>query len=97
MDILIIWWQILISHVLLLFDWQVVMTDLEVLAVISASPAGQPISSYVSSTDRRTNDGAVNSRAHNMNEYFYKFLSNLIGKFRLDGKLLEDKGCFIIR
>lgn len=73
------------------------MTDLEVLAVISASPAGQPISSYVSSTDRRTNDGAVNSRAHNMNEYFYKFLSNLIGKFRLDGKLLEDKGCFIIR
>ena len=64
------------------------MADLEVLSVISASEAGQPMSSGIANGT---------SSAKNMNEYFYKFLLNLVAKFRVDGKLLEEKGCFIIR
>lgn len=72
------------------------MADLEVLAVISASEAGLPMSSTsgIISPDRIANG---TSSAKNMNEYFYKFLLNLVAKFRVDGKLLEEKSCFIIR
>jgi hypothetical protein len=70
------------------------MADLEVLSVISASEAGLPMSSEITSPDKTANG---TSSAKNMNEYFYKFLLNLVAKFRIDGKLLEEKGCFIIR
>ena len=72
----------------------VVMADLEVLSVISASEAGLPLSSGIGSPDKMANN---TSSVKNMNEYFYKFLLNLVAKFRVDGKLLEEKGCFIIR
>ena len=70
------------------------MADLEVLSVISASEAGQPMSSNITSPDKAGNG---TSSAKNMNEYFYRFLLNLVAKFRVDGKLLEEKGYFIIR
>lgn len=72
----------------------VVMADLEVLSVISATEGGLPMSSEITSPDKTANG---TSSAKNMNEYFYKFLLNLVAKFRIDGKLLEEKGCFIIR
>ncbi|XP_028392821.1 protein VAC14 homolog [Dendronephthya gigantea] len=73
---------------------EVVIADLEVLSVISASQAGLPMSSELASPDRSANEY---SSAKNINEYFYKFLLNLVAKFRVDGKLLEEKGHFIIR
>jgi hypothetical protein len=73
---------------------QVVMADLEVLSVISASEAGLPMSSGITSPDKTAN---ATSSVKELNEYFYKFLLNLVAKFRVDGKLLEEKGCFIIR
>ena len=73
----------------------VVMADLEVLSVISASEAGLPFSSGIGLSPDKTPN--TTSSVQNMNEYFYKFLLNLVAKFRVDGKLLEEKGCFIIR
>lgn len=70
------------------------MADLEVLSVISASDAGLPMTTDITSSEGRVNG---TSGVKNMNEYFYKFLLNLVAKFRVDGKLLEEKGCFIIR
>ena len=63
--------------------------DLRVLAAISVSKAGLP---------RQSTPGIYETpSSKQLNEYFYEFLSNWIAKFRVDGKLMEEKGGFIVR
>ncbi|TDH03043.1 hypothetical protein EPR50_G00158810 [Perca flavescens] len=95
---------------------EVILKDLEVLAEIASSPAGQ--TDQVGSCDSTANklelkvpEGArpgqqpsTDSRAvdsspstPSMNSYFYKFMINLLKRFSLERKLLENRGAFIIR
>ena len=73
-----------------------VILDLQVLVEISTSEAGTPrkATREILSSERHTSS-IFHSK--NLNEYFYDFLLNLVGKFRVDRKLLEEKGGFIVR
>ncbi|XP_078125625.1 protein VAC14 homolog [Sander vitreus] len=95
---------------------EVILKDLEVLAEIASSPAGQ--TDQVGSCDGTDNklelkvpeggkpgqQPSTDSRAvdsspstPSMNSYFYKFMINLLKRFSLERKLLENRGAFIIR
>lgn len=91
---------------------EVILKDLEVLAEIASSPAGQ--TDQAGSCDNPDNKIELkvpdksgqhpNSRAidsspstPSMNSYFYKFMINLLKRFSLERKLLENRGAFIIR
>lgn len=87
---------------------EVILKDLEVLAEIASSPAGQ--TDLVGSCDNtdhklelRVPDKSTNKAVDSspstpsMNSYFYKFMINLLKRFSLERKLLENRGAFIIR
>ncbi|XP_069004992.1 protein VAC14 homolog [Embiotoca jacksoni] len=95
---------------------EVILKDLEVLAEIASSPAGQTDqTSSCDSTDNKLElkvpEGAKTGQQHSagpkaldsspstpsMNSYFYKFMINLLKRFSLERKLLENRGAFIIR
>ncbi|CAB1313550.1 unnamed protein product [Coregonus sp. 'balchen'] len=95
---------------------EVILKDLEVLAEIASSPAGQTDSSGScdnsdSKLELQVPEGAkagpqtvVGSKVGDsspstpsMNSYFYKFMINLLKRFSLERKLLENRGAFIIR
>ncbi|XP_047427073.1 protein VAC14 homolog [Mugil cephalus] len=95
---------------------EVILKDLEVLAEIASSPAGQTDqASSCDGTDNKlelkvpevaksgqqpsTGSKAVDSSPStpSMNSYFYKFMINLLKRFSLERKLLENRGAFIIR
>lgn len=95
---------------------EVILKDLEVLAEIASSPAGQTdLTSSCDSTDNKielkvpegakpTQQPSVGSKTvdlspstPSMNSYFYKFMINLLKRFSLERKLLENRGAFIIR
>lgn len=92
---------------------EVILKDLEVLAEIASSPAGQtePVGSCDSTDDKlvlkvpdTVKQGQQPSKAvdtspstPSMNSYFYKFMINLLKRFSLERKLLENRGAFIIR
>lgn len=87
---------------------EVILKDLEVLAEIASSPAGQ--TDLVGSCDNtdhklelRVPDKSTNKTVDSspstpsMNSYFYKFMINLLKRFCSERKLLENRGAFIIR
>lgn len=93
---------------------EVILKDLEVLAEIASSPAGQ--TDQAGSCDKtdskielkvpdksgqhlHTGTRAMDSSPStpSMNSYFYKFMINLLKRFSLERKLLENRGAFIIR
>uniref|UniRef100_A0A673ND14 Protein VAC14 homolog n=1 Tax=Sinocyclocheilus rhinocerous TaxID=307959 RepID=A0A673ND14_9TELE len=90
---------------------EVILKDLEVLAEIASSPAGQTdTSGSCDSSDSKTElhiPGGVTGvqpvvtdlspSTPSMNSYFYKFMINLLKRFSLERKLLEMRGAFIIR
>uniref|UniRef100_A0A671N6U7 Protein VAC14 homolog n=1 Tax=Sinocyclocheilus anshuiensis TaxID=1608454 RepID=A0A671N6U7_9TELE len=89
---------------------EVILKDLEVLAEIASSPAGQTdTSGSCDSSDSKTElyipggvrDGQpvtdLSPSTPSMNSYFYKFMINLLKRFSLERKLLEMRGAFIIR
>lgn len=95
---------------------EVILKDLEVLAEIASSPAGQTDQvGSCDSTDHKlelkvpesakpgqqpsAGSKAVDSSPStpSMNSYFYKFMINLLKRFSLERKLLENRGAFIIR
>ncbi|XP_035275120.1 protein VAC14 homolog [Anguilla anguilla] len=92
---------------------EVILKDLEVLAEIASSPAGQTdAAGPCDSTDGKSElqvpapvgQPAVGLKAADsspstpsMNSYFYKFMINLLKRFSLERKLLENRGAFIIR
>lgn len=90
---------------------EVILKDLEVLAEIASSPAGQTDQgSSCDNTDSKLELKVPESaRQHSskptdsspstpsMNSYFYKFMINLLKRFSLERKLLENRGAFIIR
>uniref|UniRef100_A0A673ND25 Protein VAC14 homolog n=1 Tax=Sinocyclocheilus rhinocerous TaxID=307959 RepID=A0A673ND25_9TELE len=86
---------------------EVILKDLEVLAEIASSPAGQTDTS--GSCDSSDTSGGcsfyltgskvtdLSPSTPSMNSYFYKFMINLLKRFSLERKLLEMRGAFIIR
>ncbi|KAF7653148.1 hypothetical protein LDENG_00086830 [Lucifuga dentata] len=95
---------------------EVILKDLEVLAEIASSPAGQTDKTsscdntdnklelkvpeaaktvQQSSTASKVADSSPSTPS--MNSYFYKFMINLLKRFSLERKLLENRGAFIIR
>uniref|UniRef100_A0A8C1HIF0 Protein VAC14 homolog n=1 Tax=Cyprinus carpio carpio TaxID=630221 RepID=A0A8C1HIF0_CYPCA len=85
---------------------EVILKDLEVLAEIASSPAGQTdTSGLCDNSDSKTVQWwLVGSKVTDlspstpsMNSYFYKFMINLLKRFSLERKLLEMRGAFIIR
>lgn len=87
---------------------EVILKDLEVLAEIASSPAGQTdLVGSCDNTDHKLElkvpDKATNKAGDSspstpsMNSYFYKFMINLLKRFSLERKLLENRGAFIIR
>lgn len=87
---------------------EVILKDLEVLAEIASSPAGQTdLVGSCDSTDfklelkvpDKSSTRAMDSSPStpSMNSYFYKFMINLLKRFSLERKLLENRGAFIIR
>uniref|UniRef100_A0A672R7U2 Protein VAC14 homolog n=1 Tax=Sinocyclocheilus grahami TaxID=75366 RepID=A0A672R7U2_SINGR len=79
---------------------EVILKDLEVLAEIASSPAGQTdTSGLCDSSDSKTELHIPGKKIINriMNSYFYKFMINLLKRFSLERKLLEMRGAFIIR
>ncbi|XP_023678505.1 protein VAC14 homolog [Paramormyrops kingsleyae] len=91
---------------------EVILKDLEVLAEIASSPAGQTDSSGPCDSTGCRLELAVPASAKpgskadsspstpstpSMNSYFYKFMINLLQRFSLERKLLEIRGAFIIR
>lgn len=87
---------------------EVILKDLEVLAEIASSPAGQTdLVGSCDNTDHKvelkvpeksTNKAMDSSPSTpSMNSYFYKFMINLLKRFSLERKLLENRGAFIIR
>uniref|UniRef100_W5LGQ7 Protein VAC14 homolog n=1 Tax=Astyanax mexicanus TaxID=7994 RepID=W5LGQ7_ASTMX len=87
---------------------EVILKDLEVLAEIASSPAGQTESlgscDGSDKTELHVPDGSAGSKVADsspstpsMNSYFYKFMINLLQRFSLERKLLETRGAFIIR
>lgn len=91
---------------------EVILKDLEVLAEIASSPAGQtdqmgPCDNTDNKLELKVPESAkpgqqpkvVDSSPStpSMNSYFYKFMINLLKRFSLERKLLENRGAFIIR
>uniref|UniRef100_A0A671PUI7 Protein VAC14 homolog n=1 Tax=Sinocyclocheilus anshuiensis TaxID=1608454 RepID=A0A671PUI7_9TELE len=89
---------------------EVILKDLEVLAEIASSPAGQTdVSGSCDNSDSKTElhipggvrDGQpvtdLSPSTPSMSSYFYKFMINLLKRFSLERKLLEMRGAFIIR
>uniref|UniRef100_A0A8C2T6R2 Protein VAC14 homolog n=1 Tax=Coturnix japonica TaxID=93934 RepID=A0A8C2T6R2_COTJA len=88
---------------------EVILKDLEVLAEIASSPAGQtegygpseaaePRPSQVECFGTAGPKGLECSPSTpTMNSYFYKFMINLLRRFSSERKLLETRGAFIIR
>lgn len=86
---------------------EVILKDLEVLAEIASSPAGQTdLVGSCDNTDHKLelkvpdkSNKAIDSSPStpSMNSYFYKFMINLLKRFSLERKLLENRGAFIIR
>ncbi|XP_051904214.1 protein VAC14 homolog [Hippocampus zosterae] len=88
---------------------EVILKDLEVLAEIASSPAGQtdPAAACdgldsrpaLKVPDKVGKTGAAESSPStpSMNSYFYKFMINLLKRFSAERKLLESRGAFIIR
>ncbi|KAK2833319.1 hypothetical protein Q5P01_017208 [Channa striata] len=93
---------------------EVILKDLEVLAEIASSPAGQTDQTGLcDSTDNKlelkvpesakpgqqqsTKVADSSPSTPSMNCYFYKFMINLLKRFSLERKLLENRGAFIIR
>lgn len=91
---------------------EVILKDLEVLAEIASSPAGQtdPTGACDGSdgkVDLKVPAGAKQSQqakagdsspsTPSMNSYFYKFMINLLKRFSQERKLLDNRGAFIIR
>ncbi|XP_042571291.1 protein VAC14 homolog isoform X2 [Cyprinus carpio] len=84
---------------------EVILKDLEVLAEIASSPAGQTdASGSCNNSDSKTElhiPGCkvtdLSPSTPSMNSYFYKFMINLLKRFSLERKLLEMRGAFIIR
>lgn len=95
---------------------EVILKDLEVLAEIASSPAGQtdqtgtcdssdgkvdlkvPASAKQSQLSNAGSKGGDSSPSTpSMNSYFYKFMINLLKRFSLERKLLDNRGAFIIR
>ncbi|CAL1588150.1 unnamed protein product [Knipowitschia caucasica] len=89
---------------------EVILKDLEVLAEIASSPAGQTdltgscdAASFKlelkvpdkSGPHAKATDSSPSTPS--MNSYFYKFMINLLKRFSLERKLLENRGAFIIR
>uniref|UniRef100_A0A8C5R7J0 Protein VAC14 homolog n=1 Tax=Leptobrachium leishanense TaxID=445787 RepID=A0A8C5R7J0_9ANUR len=72
---------------------EVILKDLEVLAEIASSPAGQ--------TDFSSESPAGVLRCSpstpTMNSYFHRFMVNLLKRFSSERKLLDTRGAFIIR
>ncbi|XP_016330710.1 protein VAC14 homolog isoform X2 [Sinocyclocheilus anshuiensis] len=84
---------------------EVILKDLEVLAEIASSPAGQTdVSGSCDNSDSKTELHIPGSKVTDlspstpsMSSYFYKFMINLLKRFSLERKLLEMRGAFIIR
>ncbi|XP_058622872.1 protein VAC14 homolog isoform X2 [Onychostoma macrolepis] len=84
---------------------EVILKDLEVLAEIASSPAGQTDTfGLCDNLDSKTELHIPGSKVTDlspstpsMNSYFYKFMINLLKRFSLERKLLEMRGAFIIR
>ncbi len=105
-SILSIYIFIYVCMAILFFHWvlsmffchQVVLLNLEVLAEISSSVAGQkyPPQGNESLTLSSPVKKAV-EQSHGMNGYFTKFMVSLLKLFSTDRQLLEDRGSFIIR
>ncbi|XP_041376053.1 protein VAC14 homolog [Gigantopelta aegis] len=75
----------------------VVLLDLEVLAEISAHPAGNNVSD---DTLGVTVPGPLKQFVdvtHGLNQCFIKFIVQLLEIFKKDRQLLEDRGAFVIR
>ncbi|CAB1449718.1 unnamed protein product [Pleuronectes platessa] len=73
---------------------EVILKDLEVLAEIASSPAGQTDQSGACDG---TDSKLVLKVPGRMNSYFYKFMINLLKRLSQERKLLENRGAFIIR
>lgn len=92
---------------------EVILKDLEVLAEIASSPAGQTnLTSSCDNTDNKLElkvpEGAKagllpgtvadsSPSTPSMNSYFYKFMIKLLKRFSQERRLLENRGAFIIR
>lgn len=95
---------------------EVILKDLEVLAEIASSPAGQTdqtgtcdsadskMDLKVPASVKQSQQSNAGSKAGDsspstpsMNSYFYKFMINLLKRFSLERKLLDNRGAFIIR
>ncbi|KAI8491112.1 PtdIns(3,5)P(2) sythesis regulation factor [Branchiostoma belcheri] len=78
----------------------VILLDLEVLAEIASSPAGQrarPAGEKSGSSQNLATGGEPSSPGVMMNTYFTKFMVSLIKLFSTDKELLENRGSFIVR
>nr|XP_057906250.1 protein VAC14 homolog [Doryrhamphus excisus] len=85
---------------------EVILKDLEVLAEIASSPAGQTdLTVTCDGVELKVPDGSKpgaktsesSPSTPSMNSYFYKFMINLLKRFSTERKLLESRGAFIIR
>lgn len=90
---------------------EVILKDLEVLAEIASSPAGQTdlagscdnadsklVLKVPDKSGQHSSTKAIDSSpTPSMNSYFYKFMINLLKRFSMERKLLENRGAFIIR
>lgn len=95
---------------------EVILKDLEVLAEIASSPAGQTdqtgtcdsadgkVDLKVPASVKQSQQSNAGSKAGDsspstpsMNSYFYKFMINLLKRFSMERKLLDNRGAFIIR
>ncbi|KAM9785167.1 protein VAC14 homolog [Syngnathus typhle] len=88
---------------------EVILKDLEVLAEIASSPAGQTYPAVtcdgvdngpalkVPNKAAKTGGAESSPSTPSMNSYFYKFMINLLKRFSAERKLLESRGAFIIR
>ncbi|XP_061837224.1 protein VAC14 homolog [Nerophis lumbriciformis] len=85
---------------------EVILKDLEVLAEIASSPAGQTDPTLTcdglelkvpAGSKPGAKTGESSPSTPSMNSYFYKFMINLLKRFSAERKLLESRGAFIIR
>ncbi|XP_061761061.1 protein VAC14 homolog [Nerophis ophidion] len=85
---------------------EVILKDLEVLAEIASSPAGQADPALTcdglelkvpAGSKPGAKTGESSPSTPSMNSYFYKFMINLLKRFSSERKLLESRGAFIIR
>ncbi|XP_028665523.2 protein VAC14 homolog [Erpetoichthys calabaricus] len=92
---------------------EVILKDLELLAEIASSPAGQTEASESSETTDTKSElqvpgsakavkpgpksGDCSPSTPSMNSYFYKFMIKLLRRFSMERKLLDMRGAFIIR